>query len=270
MKKAFALILTLILTLGCVSALAAEPKDLVGSWYCVKRADYDNQIRIPLNEIRLDINRDKSIVISFGDVEYQGTWKATDEGVELTYEKEEGNTRYLDLTLDDGMLLSGDNSLLFPDDTRYSVDFAREQADIQLPQEVEVTQEDEYFGTYVIDGAVIGNDYVKAEGGADLVKLVIDFAQVTASGSDLKSDEEIVAVTDFQDGKLSLGAQGILVGSYDEGTLILSKLDNGGVVAHLDAEGASAYYFVPMDEAEPAEAEEAADPEPAEAEEKAE
>ncbi len=210
MKKTIAWILTAVLLLAAVPALAdITPSQVVGTWYVVKAATSATEIFFPLVEQSLEIKRDRSAELKFGDIVNAYTWEISGDSLWLNAPEGAEYESYIGLKFtDDGLLTGyfGDPALA----TNFDFYLGKEQNLLTLPAETIAAQEEDLFGSYKAVYAVSGTYAQPAEEG--YVTLELSFAEAKVS----LGKQQVVLLTDFQDGKIITDAGDLPYSGLDE------------------------------------------------------
>ena len=241
MKK-FALALALVLFVcATVPALAASPTDVLGVWY-LKSFEYYNSMASLEGDYKVEFNRDRSALLVLNGTEMQTTWDLRDNGAEI---KMENGTETFELQ-EDGTLKA---YLKIYDDNSWYCYFAREKEEIQIPALADATSEEDYFGTYALTLQKNGNLLQPVENGEALLKIAIEFAQVTITGESLYSTQPVMS--DYQEGKVVIPAYGIVSGSTEENKLYIGKTETG-IAVTTDVAPDMMYFLNPVNATETA------------------
>ena len=233
MRK-IASVLVLVLLVGILApAMAVSPADLLGTWY-LSSFEYDGIAARLAGDYRIELNRDRPAVLVLNGEEQALTWEPKDYGASVTMD-----TRTTDFEMqEDGTLKA---SLTIADESSHDCIFVREEpAAAEIPEVIQASSEEDYFGTYVLTLQKTGNILLPFENGEDILKGVIEFAQVTISGSAVGSEYAIMS--DYQDGKVIIPAKGIISDATDDNKVIIEKTATG-IVVTMDNGSDLAYYL---------------------------
>ncbi|MBQ6513907.1 MAG: hypothetical protein IJI09_04220 [Clostridia bacterium] len=236
-KFAFVLVLALLVSV-LVSATAVSPADMLGTWY-LGYFDYDSHQASIIEEYKVELNRDKTAVLVLGGEEQQTTWELTDSGAEVVI----GDSSTSFYMQEDGSLKA--YVAIGAEGNKYDCFFFREQPKpVEIPEKADVADEDEYFGTYALTLQTKGNMLIPFENGEEILKITIEFAQITVSGSSVYEGSQM---SDFKDGKLIIPAKDLVYSA--EGNLFIEKTGTG-IMATCEGIPDTVYYLSPVGDPE--------------------
>jgi len=158
MRKILSLVLALCMALALVPALA-ESAELTGAWYAATMSQGETTLELAAlgMQMTLTLNEDGTATMDMsGEDLKEGTWKATDTGVDVTID---GST--VSGTLADGELsLAKDGqTILFNREAPKAIEFAEARTDTTL---------EEFNGTYEVAYVATGEAYIPADMAASL------------------------------------------------------------------------------------------------------
>ena len=234
-KIAFILVLALLAGV-LASATALSPAEILGTWY-LGSFDYDEHKACITDECRLELNRDKTAVLVSGGEEQQTTWELTDSGADVMI-GDRSTSFYMQ---EDGSLKA--YITVGADGRKHDCLFFRDQPKpVEIPEKVDAANEDEYFGTYALTLQKDGNMLISFENGAEILKVRIEYAQITVSGSSVSENSQM---SDYKDGKLIIPADSIVYSA--EGNVIIEKTGTG-IMATCESAPDTVYYLSPAEE----------------------
>ena len=240
MKK-IAFLLALLLCLSAVSGLAAElkPANVVGTWYSASATNsrYGGDVLL-LEPVRLDMNRDGTMALSFRGEALSGTWSLSGDKESICIKTEAGDLYDVEPD-DEGALRVRINMFKDePDSTALDCSISCEVTSASIGESNEAEEENTLYGVWAYDDMpVIEAEVLQPE---DIAKLTGESARVTV---EVVGWDSGTVMTDFVDGN-PVSTNGDSLAPDDSGMLVAVRMRDMLIAVECDT-----FIFVRADEA---------------------